>query len=188
MSDSNMSESLVRVIETPNPDAYMFRVQETLVPSGTHEFKKGDNTDHSPLATQLLAYEEVELILIAPRFITVRKSPDHAWIPLASRISESVVKFLHSGDMALLEKTDADSGREYSEIETQILRILDEEIRPAVAQDGGDVVFHGFDNGVVKLQLIGACGTCPSSTYTLQGYIENYLREEIAEVQSVEQI
>ena len=174
-----MSESLVRVIETPNPDAYMFRVQETLVPSGTHGFKKGDNTEHSPLATQLLAFEEVELILIAPRFITVRKSPDHAWIPLASRISESVVQFLHSGDMALFEKKDEESGREYSEIEKQILRILDEEIRPAVAQDGGDVVFHGFDDGVVKLQLIGACGTCPSSTYTLQGYIENYLREEI---------
>ena len=72
-----MSETLIRVIETPNPDAYMFRVQEALVPSGTHEFGKEDNTEHSPLAKELLHFEEVELVLIAPRFVTVRKSPDH---------------------------------------------------------------------------------------------------------------
>jgi Fe-S cluster biogenesis protein NfuA len=183
-----MSETLVRVIETPNPDAYMFRVQETLVPSGTHEFRRVDSTKHSPLATQLFAFDAIELILIAPRFVTVRKSPDHAWSPLASQVSESLLQFLQSGEMAVFEKLEGDGGREYSEIEQQILTLLDEEIRPAVAQDGGDVVFHSFENGIVKLELIGACGTCPSSSYTLQGYIENFLREEIEEIQGVEQI
>ena len=183
-----MSETLISVIETPNPDAYMFRVQETLVPSGTHEFKRDDNMEHSPLAVQLLHFEEVELILIAPRFVTVRKSPNHAWTPLASQISETLLKFLQSGEMAVMEKKDEQIDREYSEIEKQILQILDEEIRPAVAQDGGDVIFHGFEDGIVKLEMIGACGTCPSSSLTLQGYIENYLREEFEEVEGVMQI
>ena len=75
--------------------------------------------------------------------------------------------------MAVLEKKETVNTREYSEIEKQILQILDEEIRPAVSQDGGDVVFHGFEDGIVKLEMIGACGTCPSSSLTLQGYIEN---------------
>ena len=183
-----MSETLIRVIETPNPDAYMFRVQEALVPSGTHEFNRKDNTDHSPLAKELLKFEEVELVLIAPRFVTVRKSSNHSWIPLASQISEAILHFLQSGEMAVLEKTEFTSGQEYSEIEKQILQILDEEIRPAVAQDGGDVLFHGFKDGIVKLEMIGACGTCPSSSLTLQGYIENYLREEIEEVEGVMQV
>ena len=183
-----MSETLIRVIETPNPDAYMFRVQEALVPSGTHEFSKKDNTEYSPLAKELLLFDEVELVLIAPRFVTVRKSPNHAWTPLASQISEALLKFLQSGEMAVLEKKDVVGNREYSEIEKQILQILDEEIRPAVAQDGGDVVFHGFEDGIVKLEMVGACGTCPSSSLTLQGYIENYLREEIEEVEGVMQV
>ena len=183
-----MSETLVRVIETPNPDAYMFRVQETLIPSGTHEFKQGDNTDSSPLASKLLSFEEIELILIAPRFITVRKTPQHGWFPLASQISEALLKFLQSGDMAILEEPPEDNEREYSDIEKQIILLLDEEIRPAVAQDGGDVIYHSFEDGIVKLQLIGSCGTCPSSTDTLQFFIQNFLMEHIEEIIGVEPI
>ena len=89
--------------------------------------------------------------------------------------------------MAILEK-EVVNEREYSTIEMQIIQLLDEEIRPAVAQDGGDVLFHSFEDGIVTLELIGACGTCPSSTDTLKYFIQNFLMEHIEEVCGVEQL
>ncbi len=183
-----MSESLVKVVPTPNPDAFMFRVFETLVSSGTYEYDKGSSTEDSPLAERILSLDNVELVLIAPRFITVRKSPDSEWTPLTSRISQRIVSFLNSGDMAVIEKEEVRGKAPSSELEQRILSLLDEEVRPAIAQDGGDVIFHGFDDGIVTLELIGACGTCPSSTATLQHGIQNLLVEEIPEVHAVESI
>ena len=89
-----MPESLVKVVPTPNPDAYMFRVFETLVSSGTYEFVPGDDISMSPLAQKLFEIDEIALILITPRFITVRKFPEMDWTPLTSRICEKIVLFL----------------------------------------------------------------------------------------------
>ena len=183
-----MSESLVKVVPTPNPDALMFRVFETLVSSGTYEYTKEDNTIDSPLAERILSLDNVELILIAPRFITVRKSSESDWSPLTSRISQRIVSFLNSGEMAVIEKDQQQGKDPASEIERRIMFVLDEEVRPAIAQDGGDVIFHGYNDGIVTLELIGACGTCPSSTATLQYGIQNLLIEEIPEVHAVESI
>ena len=131
----------------------------------------------------------VELLLIAPRFVTVRKKPTDNWMPLANRVSEKLLQFLNSGELAVFEDTNPISEPEItSEVERQILALLNEEVRPAIAQDGGDLVYHGFEDGIVKLQLIGACGSCPSSTATLQYGIQNLLVEEIPEVQGVEQV
>lgn len=183
-----MSESLVKVVPTPNPDAYMFRVFETLVSSGTYEFVPDDDLSMSPLAQKLFALEEIALILITPRFITVRKFPDVEWNPLTSRICEKIVRFLSSSEMAIFEAPKSMDSPQRSDLEKKILALLDEEIRPAIAQDGGDVVYHGFEDGVVKLELIGACGTCPSSTMTLKHGIQNLLIEEIPEVLAVEAV
>ena len=183
-----MPESLVKVVPTPNPDAYMFRVFETLVSSGTYEFVPGDDVSMSPLAQKLFEIDEIALILITPRFITVRKFPEMDWTPLTSRICEKIVLFLSSSEMAIYEAPKSMDAPERSELEQKILTLLDEEIRPAIAQDGGDVVYHGFEDGVVKLELIGACGTCPSSTMTLKHGIQNLLTEEIPEVLAVESI
>ena len=183
-----MSESLVKVVPTPNPDAYMFRVFETLVSSGTYEFIPEDDISMSPLAQKLFELDEIALILITPRFITVRKLPEVEWTPLTSRICEKLVQFLNSSEMAIFEAPKPVDAPERTEIEQKILTLLDEEIRPAIAQDGGDVVYHGFEDGIVKLELIGACGTCPSSTMTLKHGIQNLLTEEIPEVLAVESI
>ena len=182
-----MSQEIIKVVPTPNPDAYMFRVNETLVPTGTYEFERGENSANSPLAERLLKISGVDLILIAPRFITIRKLSHFEWFPLASTLSAEIVKFLNSGEMAVYDEKKEDGVTPESEIEKRILDLLDEEIRPAIAQDGGDVVYHGFEDGIVKLELIGACGTCPSSTATLQYGIQNLLMEEIPEVEGVEQ-
>jgi Fe-S cluster biogenesis protein NfuA len=183
-----MSESLVKVVPTPNPDAYMFRVFETLVSSGTYEFVPSDDISMSPLAQKLFTLDEVALILITPRFITVRKLPEADWNPLTSRICEQLVLFLNSSEMAIYEAPTKEDVIERTEVEQRILTLLDEEIRPAIAEDGGDVVYHGFEEGVVRLELIGACGTCPSSTMTLKHGIQNLLTEEIPEVLAVESI
>ena len=185
-----MNNEIIKVVPTPNPDAYMFRVNETLIPTGTYEFLKGDNTDNSPLAEVLLPLEGVELLLIAPRFITVRKNPDIGWMPLANRISEKLLIFLNRGEVAIIEETAPLNPypENATEVERKIIDLLNDEVRPAIAQDGGDLVYHGFQDGIVKLELIGACGSCPSSTATLQYGIQNLLVEEIPEVLGVEQI
>lgn len=181
----------VHAVDTPNPDARMFRVEETLLPSGTREFSELAHAQQaSPLAERLLQIEDVELVLIAPRFVTVRKAPDAAWAWLSPTVIAAISAFLRSGEMAVFEDAPDPDGltpQLRSDIERRIIAILDEEIRPAVAQDGGDVSFEGFQDGVVYLRLSGACGTCPSSTATLKHGIERYLTEEIPEVRSVEQ-
>ena len=183
-----MSPSVVDILETPNPDAYMFRVHETLIPSGTHEFKQGDELSNSPLAEKLFVLNNIELILIAPRFITIRKKTDVAWHPLAEEAVEILTHFLESGEMAVFEQSSSINLEQLPEVERRIVTLLNDEIRPAIAQDGGDLIYHGFKNGLVQIELIGACGTCPSSTATLYHGIQNLLKEEIPEVQGVEQL
>lgn len=182
------AEHVVRAVDTPNPDARMFRVEETLIPTGTHEFDDANTAgDQSPLAERLLQLGGVSLVLIAPKFVTVRKDPEADWSWLSPTISASIGAFLRSGEMAVFEVGSSDTVVERTDIERRIIEILDEDIRPAIAQDGGDVAFEGFRDGTVYLRLSGACGTCPSSTATLKHGIERYLCEEIPEVQSVEQ-
>jgi Fe-S cluster biogenesis protein NfuA len=186
--DITMTTPSISVVSTPNPDAYVFQVQENLIASGTYEYLKGQDASSSPLAQQLLPLEGIELIMIAPRFITVRKHSNTQWHPLAENVAKELNAFLLSGDMAVIETQSSREPISRNEIEELIIEIINEEIRPAIAQDGGDVVYHGFENGIVKLELLGACGTCPSSTVTLYHGIQNLLMEEIPEVEGIEQI
>lgn len=179
----------VQTVQTPNPDALMFRVDEVLVPSGTYEYSTGHDASRAPLAQALLAVPGVELILVAPRFVTVRKEPDADWHDLIANVTITLQGFLLSGDMAVLDaQGPVAPGPKRSEVEERILAVIDEEIRPAVAQDGGDIEYVGFTDGVVSLRMVGACGTCPSSTATLKMGIETLLKEEVPEVQSVEAV
>lgn len=179
---------MIRITPTPNPDAFLFQVQETLIPSGTYEFLHDQDLSSSPLAESILEVEGLELIMIAPRFITVRKFSDESWDELLDEITDAFEEFLQSGQMAIIESEQKITEQASSDIERQILDILQEEVRPAIAQDGGDFIYHGFEDGIVKLELIGACGTCPSSTQTLHVGIENHLMSEIPEVKGIEQI
>ena len=178
----------VNTVPTPNPNAIMLKVQETLVPSGTHEFNATDDTASSPLAAALLALDGVELVLIAPRFVTLRKREDVEWPDITPAAKDAMRAFLASGEMAVLETSRTIDPAKLGEIEQKIIRLLDEEIRPALAMDGGDINYLGFEDGIVKVAMVGACGTCPSSTATLKMGVERLLQEEIPEVHSVEQI
>jgi Fe-S cluster biogenesis protein NfuA len=178
----------IDTVPTPNPDAIMLKVQETLVQSGTHEFTRDDDTDGAPLASSLLDIEGIELVLIAPRFVTLRKKAELEWPDLIPDAKQALRSFLASGQMAVLETGANLAPAQVTEIEKHIIRLLDEEIRPAVAMDGGDINYLGFENGIVQVQMVGACGSCPSATATLKMGVERLLMEEIPEVRGVEQI
>lgn len=178
----------VDTVPTPNPDAIMLKVQEALIPAGTHEFSQGDDTASSPLATALLALNGVELVLIAPRFVTLRKHPETEWPDLLPDAKDAMRQFLASGEMAIAETQASPDPATLGSVERQITQLLEDEIRPALAMDGGDINYIGFSEGIVTVQMVGACGTCPSATATLKLGVERLLMEEVPEVRGVEQI
>ena len=135
-----------------------------------------------------MVLDGIELVLIAPRFVTLRKSPQAEWPDLVQDAKTALRSFLQSGQMAVLETESSIDPAQLGAIEQKIITLLNEEIRPAIAMDGGDLTYIGFEDGVVQVQMIGACGTCPSSTATLKMGIERLLMEEVPEVRSVEQI
>ena len=159
-----------------------------LIPSGTHEFKRDDPLDDAPLASALLRIQSIELILIAPNFITVRKTPEAEWHDLTPKVVEALETFLESGEMAVFERCGTTSSKNLTELEQRVLELLNEEVRPAIAMDGGDFIYHGISEGLVQIELIGACGSCPSSTATLYNGIQNLLMEEFPNLKGVEQI
>ncbi len=189
MSVAHTPPPAVHTVQTPNPDALMFRVDEVLVPAGTFEFRSKKEATRAPLAQALLSLPGIELILVAPKFVTVRKEPDADWHDLLADVTLALQDFLISGEMAVMDAQESRGpGPMRTAVEQKILALIDEEIRPAVAQDGGDVEYVGFVDGVVSLRMTGACGSCPSSTMTLKMGIEALLKEEIPEVQSVEAV
>ncbi|MSQ02295.1 MAG: NifU family protein [Myxococcales bacterium] len=181
------SPHTIDTVPTPNPDALMFKVQETLVPVGTYEFKAAAHASDAPLPRRIFDITGVASVLVAPRFVTVSKDSDSPWPLLVPSIKDAIRDFLDSGDMAVPEDglpvdvpTDA--------LSRKVLALLDEFIRPAIAQDGGDIVFLGIEDAVVLVRLIGACGTCPSSTATLALGVERMLLEEMPELRGVRQV
>ena len=182
-----MSELLpVDTSPTPNPDALMFRVQETLVPRGTFEFRSAAQASDSPLPRRIFDIAGVVSVLVAPRFVSVNKEAELPWPELVPQIKAAIRDFLDSGDIAVPE--DAPEGAVNDELSRRVLALLDEFIRPAIAQDGGDIMFHGIEDGMVLVSLIGSCSSCPSSTATLRMGVERMLLEEIPELRGVRQI
>ena len=180
-------EIAIDTLPTPNPEALMFRVQEMLIPAGTFEYRSAGEASDAPLPRRLFDLSGVTSVLVAPRFVTVNKDAEVLWPELVPQIKAAVRDCLDSGDMAVPESDLAVA--EYSDpVERKVVKLLDEFIRPAVAQDGGDIVYRGYREGVVYVKLIGSCSSCPSSTTTLAMGGERMLLEEIPEVSRVEQV
>ncbi|MDP2313264.1 MAG: NifU family protein [Pseudomonadota bacterium] len=184
---SDTTPAVVDTLPTPNPDALMFKLQETLVPSGTFEYRTAGQASDAPLARRLFDLAGVTSVLIAPRFVTVNKDPLLTWPELVPQVKAAIRDFLESGDMAVPE-TELDLGQYSDPVERKVVSILDEFIRPAVAQDGGDIIYRGMEDGIVLLKLIGSCNSCPSSTVTLAQGVERMLLEEVPEVRGVRQV
>lgn len=172
---------------TPNPATLKFLPGKTVVGDGTANFADSSDAARSPLATRLFAIEGVTGVFLGSDFVTVTKSDDREWDVMRPQILGGIMEHYQSGRPVLEDSTgeSVDTGADDDPVVKQIKELIDTRVRPAVAQDGGDIVFKGFEGGVVSLHMQGACAGCPSSTATLKHGIENMLRHYVPEVQEV---
>lgn len=179
----------IQTESTPNPATLKFLPGQTVMPSGTADFTTEEAAANSPLAQRVFGVEGVSAVFFGPDFVTVTKTEETDWNHIKPSILGAIMEHYQSGQ-PVIEGANGDSGHashdgEDNDIVEQIKELLDTRVRPAVAQDGGDITFHGFDRGVVYLHMQGACAGCPSSTITLKMGIENLLRHYIPEVTEV---
>ncbi|GGD99314.1 Fe-S cluster biogenesis protein NfuA, 4Fe-4S-binding domain [Gemmobacter megaterium] len=173
---------------TPNPATLKFLPGQDVMAVGTADFPSVETAEKSPLARRIFAVGGVSGVFLGNDFVTVTKEAETAWDHVKPAILGAIMEHFQSGAPAIegeAEAAHATHTGEDGEIVRQIKELLDTRVRPAVAQDGGDITFHGFDRGVVYLHMKGACAGCPSSTLTLKMGIENLLRHYIPEVTEV---
>jgi Fe-S cluster biogenesis protein NfuA len=179
---------------TPNPEVLKFLPGREVMTSGTREFRDPEEAEASPLAQALFALPGVTRVFFGPDFLTVSKQPDRDWPHLKAPILAAIMDHFTGQEALIIDLEAADETSiayegEAAEIVAEIKALLDSRIRPAVAQDGGDILFSRFepDTGVVWLHMRGACSGCPSSAATLKSGVENMLRHYVPEVTRVEQ-
>ena len=178
---------------TPNPATLKFLPgREVMGEGGVADFPSAETAGRSPLAKALFTIPEVSRVFFGADFISVTKR-EGDWKHLKPTILGTVMEHFTQG-MPLMEGAADEAEESYSESDSevvaQIKELIETRVRPAVAQDGGDIVFKSFDggSGVVSLQLKGSCAGCPSSTMTLKNGIENMLRHYVPEVTAVESV
>ncbi len=173
---------------TPNPNTLKYSVNRQLLDKGAVNFvRKSDADEKSPLAAKLFAISGISGVMIGRDFVTVTKAEDGDWDVVHKSSSEIIESHLKSDEPVVSAEAmnrEAHKGGS-TDIENKIREILDSEIRPAVAMDGGDITFDRFENGTVYLHMQGSCSGCPSSTATLKMGIETRLRDAIPEVMEV---
>ena len=178
---------------TPNPDVMKFLPGREVLGTGSRELASPEAAVVSPLATALFALGDVTRVFLGPDFLTVTRGPDIEWAHLKAPILAAIMDHYTSGKPVLTGDEETQDDTVYDEdtlqVVAEIKELLDTRVRPAVAQDGGDIVFNRFDaeSGTVYLHMRGACSGCPSSAATLKAGVENMLRHYVPEVMRVEQ-
>lgn len=173
---------------TPNPATLKFLPGRDVMGAGTADFVSRESARRSPLATRIFGVEGVTSVFLAADFITVGKAESADWSVLKPQVLAAIMEHYTSGDPVVAEAAEAETRDEDSAVVAQIKELLDTRVRPAVAQDGGDIIFRAFEDGVVYLHMQGACSGCPSSTATLKHGIENMLKYYVPEVVSVQAV
>ena len=175
---------------TPNPATLKFLPGRDVLPAGTLDIRTPEEAKRSPLAERLFAIDGVGGVFYGSDFISVTKT-DGEWQHLKPAILGAIMEhFLKNEPIVSSEAAMADTGEEFfadedaATVDT-IKELIETRVRPAVAQDGGDITFRGFREGVVYLDMRGSCAGCPSSTATLKQGIENLLRHFVPEVNEV---
>ena len=178
----------IQTEQTPNPATLKFLPGRTVMESGTANFTDpAAAAARSPLAERLFALPEVSGIFLGSDFITVTKSGESDWFQLKPAVLASIMEHFTSGQPVVIGTGAGPAAveAEDDEVVAAIKELLETRVRPAVAQDGGDIIFEDFEDGIVYLHMQGSCSGCPSSTATLKAGIENMLRHYIPEVVEV---
>ena len=184
---------MIQTEATPNPESLKFLSENIISAIGTEEFQKNEinNVDNS-FVKELLSFKGVELVLLSKDFISVKKTQEMTWDELKPMVISHINHYFENNKDPILNGKQKKNNIEEAEVKDEtikkIIDVLDTKIRPAVARDGGDIKFKSFDNGVVKVELQGACSGCPSSIMTLKQGVQNLLKHYVKEVNSVEAI
>lgn len=176
---------------TPNPATLKFLPGRDVMGDRTADFASTDAAARSPLATALFGLSGVTRVFLGGDFITVTKNDEQSWQSLKPQVLGAIMEHFVAGRPVIegdADELDEDVEPADAEIVAQIKELLDTRVRPAVASDGGDIVFRGYRDGIVRLHMQGACSGCPSSSATLKHGIENMLRHYVPEVVRVEQV
>ncbi len=178
----------IQTEETPNPESLKF-LPGVPISNMPMNFLSIEQAINSPLAQKLFALKDVKSVFLGYDFITITKQEDIKWEFIKAEILVAIMDFLISGKQAVIkvEKEAANATSiDEDKIVKEIREIIENQVRPSVMQDGGDIVFHDFKDGIVRVELHGACSGCPSSTVTLKNGIENMLKYYVPEVIAVE--
>ena len=186
----------IQTEKTPNPATLKFIPGRTIIKGGTVNFSKAEDAiDTSNLAVVLFTVEGITGVFLGGDFITLTKTDDADWEDLKPKVLGELIDYLSSEKSIMVENAklkDTEVQKTFSTDEQsiidQIKELLDSRVRPAVAQDGGDIIFHDYDEGIVYLSMLGACEGCPSSSATLKIGIENMLKYYIPEIIEVRAI
>ncbi len=177
---------------TPNPASLKFMVSRQLLPYGSADFPSVEDTTEAPVAKKLFDFAFVERVFIGNDFITITKEEDFQWEEVIPVVKDFLKAYFASGQPlltgSLAEQAKPKGDPDDDETTKRIKELLDSHVRPAVAGDGGDIVYEGFEEGILKLRLQGSCSGCPSSTLTLKSGIENLMTRMVPEVKSVEAV
>lgn len=189
---------LIRTEQTPNPTTRKFLPGQSVMDSGTRDFPDSESAQISPLARALFDSGLVEGVFYGRDFISVTAAPAVSWSDLEPLVLETLLDHFVSGaplfvagsasDIHVADDSDFDENPEDADIIEQIKELLETRVRPAVAQDGGDIAYKGYRDGRLYLTMHGACSGCPSSTVTLKRGIESLIRHYVPEVESVEAV
>ena len=189
---------LIRTEHTPNPATRKFLPGEPVMESGTRDFPDAESAGASPLAEALFGTDMVEGVFFGRDFVSVTAAPGVSWTDLEPVIVETLLDHFVTGaplfkagsaaGIHVAPDADFDEDPADSEIIGQIKELIDTRVRPAVAQDGGDIVYRGYRDGRLFLSMHGACSGCPSSEITLKRGIESLIRHYVPEVETIEAI
>ena len=178
----------IQTEETPNPESLKF-LPGVPISNMPMNFLSIEQASNSPLAQKLFALKDVKSVFLGYDFITITKQEDIKWEFIKAEILVAIMDFLISGKQAVIKvekEVSSVTSIDEDKIVKEIREIIENQVRPSVMQDGGDIVFHDFKDGIVRVELHGACSGCPSSTVTLKNGIENMLKYYIPEVIAVE--
>ena len=175
----------VQTQNTPNPNSLKFLPGKKVSDDGPYEILNKDETNNY-LIRNILSVNGVTGIFLGDDFLSVNKKNEESWENIKHIIISHINEYYSEGNEVVISKENNDSeGKNYSEVEKKIIKILETKVRPAVAKDGGDIKFKEFKDGKVKVELQGSCSGCPSSTMTLKQGVQNLLCHYLPEVKEV---